>query len=80
VSGLYKQCSLHAPREDGGFHPPSGFVGNEPQRVSGEGDASSVEPAAAPPRRLVPRRRPSRREGEARSKMATLSCPRIIRM
>ena len=46
------------------LHPPLGRVGNERKRVSGEGGWNTDRAASHPPRRLVPRLRPSRREGE----------------
>ena len=46
------------------LHPPAGRVGNERQRVSGEGGWNIDRASIRPPRRLVPRLRPSRREGE----------------
>ena len=49
------------------LHPPLGRVGNEPRRVSGEGCWKTDRSAIHPPRRLVPRLRPSQREGEAHS-------------
>ena len=46
------------------LHPPSGRVGNERQRVSGEGCWNTERASIHPPRRLVPRLRPSQGEGE----------------
>jgi len=46
------------------LHPPSGRVGNERRRVSGEGGGNTEGAAIRPPRRLVPRLRPSHGEGE----------------
>ena len=46
------------------LYPPLGRVGNERKRVSGEGGWNTDRAASHPPRRLVPRLRPSRREGK----------------
>ncbi len=47
------------------LHPPAaGRVGNERQRISGEGRWNTDRDAIRPPRRLVPRLRPSQRESE----------------
>ena len=46
------------------LHPPLGRVGNERKRVSGEGGWNTDRASIHPPRRLVPRLRPSQREGE----------------
>ncbi len=47
--------------ETQGLHPPAaGRVGNERKRISGEGCSNTDRAATSPPRRLVPRLRPSR--------------------
>jgi hypothetical protein len=48
-------------RKGNQLHPPTGRVGNERKRVSGEGDWNTDGASIHPPRRPVPRLRPSQR-------------------